>query len=98
MERKYDAVFIIKNDDEIINDIITTINYLVEEENCKIIKKEKIGIKKLAYEIKGEKQGYYYFINFKTLSDKDNIINTIRAKMNTIHEIIKYQIIRNEEI
>ena len=97
MESKYDAIFIIKNDDKIIEDIITTINYLVEE-NCKIIKKEKIGIKKLAYEIKGEKQGYYYFINFKTLSDKDNIINIIRAKMNTINEIIKYQIIRNEEI
>lgn len=98
MGRKYEAIFIIKNDDEIIKDIITTINYLVEEENCKIFKEEKIGLKKLAYEVKGEKQGYYYFINFETLSDEDNITNTIRAKINTIHEIIKYVIIRSEEI
>jgi len=96
METKYDAIFIIKNDDNIEN-IISTINYFVKE-NCIILKKEKIGLKRLAYEIKGEKQGYYYFINFKTLTNQDNIVNKIKENINTIHNVIKYQIIKNDEI
>lgn len=93
MENNYDAVFIIKNDDS-VEDIISTINYFVEE-NCKILKKEKIGLKRLAYEIKGEKEGYYYFVNFKTLTN--NTINKIEKNINTIHKVIKYQIFRNDE-
>lgn len=95
MDTNYDAVFIIKNEEN-IEDIISTINYFVEE-NCKILKKEKIGLKRLAYEIKGEKEGYYYFINFKKLANEDNTINKIKESINTIHKVIKYQIFRNDE-
>lgn len=97
MPRKYEAIFIIKNDDSIIENMITAINYIVQEENCKILKKEKIGLKKLAYEIKGEKQGYYYFIEFETLSDEVDKINRIKIKINTICEIIKFQTFKINE-
>ncbi len=33
-------------------------------EKCKIIDKKEMGLRPLAFEVKGYKQGYYYYIQF----------------------------------
>lgn len=86
--KKYEAIFIIKPDnEERIKDVIDRINNIVLSEYCEITHKENVGIKKLAYEIKSYKTGYYYYINFNM---NINVLGRISLKFNTIEEIIKY--------
>ncbi len=98
MDKKYEAVFIIKPklDKNILNDTIDRINNIILSEDGEIYFKEKEGTKKLAYEIKGYKEGYYYYIKFKVDSSKTNKIGHISVKINTIEEIIKHIIVRLE--
>ena len=91
MENMYDAIFIINSEDENkIKETIERINNILLSKSCKINSKQEKGIKKLAYEIKGFKQGYYYYVNFKNNGTDDNLIGKISIIINTIDEVIKY--------
>lgn len=100
MDKKYEAIFIIKNyeDKEVLEDVLERINNIVITECGSIYHKDKIGVKKLAYEIKGNKQGYYYLINFKIpeFNIKD-AIGRISMSINTLENIIKHIIIKIDE-
>lgn len=88
---KYEAIFIIKPDDEEkIKDVIERINNIILSMCYEIIYKEEKGIKKLAYEIKGYKTGYYYYVNFKSNSMDKNSLGEISVRINTMEEVIKY--------
>ncbi len=95
MIKKYEAMFFIKpNEDENkIKDIINKINNIMIYENCEIYYKEEKGIYNLAYEIKGNRKAFYYYIKFKTLDDKVPALGRVSKKVNTIAEIIKHIII-----
>lgn len=97
MDKKYEAIFIIKNyeDKESLEDVLERINNIVITECGSIYHEDKIGIKKLAYEIKGHKQGYYYLINFKIpeFNFKD-AIGRISMNINTLENVIKHIIIK----
>lgn len=97
MDTKYEAIFIIKNyeDEKSLEDVIERINNIVITECGFIYHKDKIGVKKLAYEVKGNKQGYYYLINFKIpeFNIKD-AIGRISMNINTLENVIKYIIIK----
>ena len=92
MNRKYEAMFIIKNyeNEDKRNQIIDRINNVFISEYCNIYDKEEMGIRKLAYEIKG---GFYYYIKFNAL---DNIqdIGKISVNINTIEDVIKHIIVK----
>lgn len=94
MDKKYEAIFIIKNNENIekVEEVIDKINNMVISEYCDIFHKDKIGVKKLAYEIKHEREGFYYLINFKTQNENQEI-NKISIKINTIEEVLKHIII-----
>lgn len=98
MSKKYEAIFIIKNDEDNkkIEEVIEKINNMIISEYCNIFHEEKIGIKRLAYEIKNEKIGYYYLINFETQNESQEI-NKISIKINTIEEVLKHIIIRMDD-
>lgn len=96
MNEKYEAIFIIKEDcDE--KKIMNEIDNVVTEEKGKIYRKENLGLRKLAYEVKGYRNGYYYLINYEMLGNNKNSISKIEKQINTIEEVIKYIIIRNDE-
>ena len=97
MGEKYEAVFIIKEnkDEENIKNIIKNI---IESEKCKIFKEETIGNKKLAYEIKGEKRGIFYLLNFEVKNKSKDVKGSISMKINTIEDVLKHiVIIMNED-
>lgn len=98
MCKKYEAIFIIKNCDDAdkVKEVIDRINNMVISEYCDIVHKEELGIKKLAYEVKGETRGYYYLINFKA---PDSLEDTgkISVKINTVEEVIKHIIVKMED-
>lgn len=89
MDKKYEAIFIIKNyeNKEALEDVIERINNIVASEGGTICLKNRIGIKRLAYEVKGHKQGYYYLINFK-ITQGD--VGKISMNINTLEDVIKH--------
>lgn len=98
MENKYEAVFIIKNpdDEENIKKNCKKIENIIKENNFNIFKTEKIGKKKLAYDIKGEKYGYYLLLNFETKETKPNSLDKVNIGINTIEDVIKHIILKLE--
>lgn len=98
MNKKYEAIFIIKNYEkkEEKNETIDRINNVFISEYCNIYDKEEMGIRKLAYEIKGEKEGFYYYIKFNAPDSIQNI-EKISVKINTIEDVIKHMIVRLSE-
>lgn len=98
MNEVYEAVFIIKDykDLEKINNIKKKIDEIIAKE-YDLFNKIDYGVKKLAYEIRKEKTGYYYVIKFRDNGKKKNAISKIEKNINTMEEILKYIIIRNDD-
>ena len=95
---KYEAIFIIKNDkEEQIRDAIERIENIILSEYCEIISKEKKGTRKLAYEIKGNKTGYFYYVSFKGDYIDKNSLGKMSIKINTIEEVIKHIFFKMED-
>ena len=64
--RRYETIFIIRPtvaEDE-ITEIIEKVNSIIESDGGTFIKLDKWGLKKLAYLIKKETQGYYVYVDY----------------------------------
>ena len=64
-----------------------------------IIEKEELGLKKLAYEIKGEKEGYYVSHKFDMKKEIDNYadsVGSIEIYFKTQEEIIKFIVVKRD--
>lgn len=85
---KYETIFIISSKitkeqrDNVINKITEFI-----DKNSKIIEKEDLGEKTLAYEIKKNKKGFYYVITFEA---KNETIIELERIYRITEEIIKF--------
>jgi small subunit ribosomal protein S6 len=90
MEHKYEGIYILAENvtEEEINKSIKNLTA-----GIKIDKINKLGKKKLAFEVRGNKEGYYIQIFYKCIADKvykmeetaradDNIIKFINVKLN----------------
>lgn len=86
---KFESIIIIQPEleQEARSDIVREINKIVENSIVK-----DIGLKKLAYEVKGNKEGYYLLFNFEDITEKikiledyyrqnDNILKFITVKL-----------------
>ena len=93
--KKFENIFIIKNNitkeqrENIVKSIVDFI-----DKNAKLIKKEELGLKTLAYTIRNCKQGYYYIIEFER---DGTIIGKLERKYRTTDEIIKFLTIRKDD-
>ena len=64
--RRYEQIYILRpslSEDE-INNVVENTNQIIQSESGSIISNDKWGMKKLAYPIKKELQGYYVFCDF----------------------------------
>ena len=92
---KYETFFLIKDDtmEEQRNKIIDTIkDYIIT--NGKITKIDSLGVKKLAYEVRGYKQAYYYIIEFDNESKN---VSELERIYRITDEILKFIVIRKED-
>ena len=98
MYETYEAVFIIKDykDTEKIKEIIKEIDKIVINEGYEIYNKKDYGTKNLAYEIRKEKKGYYYVINFRDICKKKNAREKVRRNINTMEDVLVFIIIKND--
>ena len=89
---KYESVIILKSDlsKNKLDEITSTIDKLIEKYSIKI-EKQDLGIKKLAYEIKKNKEGHYYMYQFEI---KENLnkdaISEIEKNYRMTDEILKF--------
>ncbi len=92
---KYESVIIIEPnlDEEEIDNIIQKVRDIIEE-NGSVTKVEKMGMKKLAYEIRKNKEGYYIVIYFEA---DPSIISELERYYRITENIIKFLTVRNDD-
>ena len=92
---KYESVIIINPnlDVESIKALIEKISNLINN-NGKVDSVEEVGKKKLAYEIKKNKEGYYIVFKFES---KPESIAELERMYRITDEVLKFIVIKEEE-
>lgn len=88
----YELVYIIpsQSSDEEKETLIAQVNSMIEKENGKIESVERLGNKKLAYEINKKRDGFYVLVNFTADS---NVPNSLGALLSITNNIMRYIIV-----
>jgi len=92
---KYESVVIINPslEAESMKALIAKISDLINT-NGKVDSVEELGTKKLAYEIKKNKEGYYVVIKFEA---KPELIAELERVYRITDEVIKFIVVKEEE-
>ena len=92
---KYETVIILnknlneKEIDEVNNKLVDVI-----KQEGKVEQIEKLGLKKLAYEIRKQKEAYYVVLTYKTIPDT---IRELERVMRITDEILKFITVRRDD-
>jgi len=92
---KYESVIIIQPnlDEEAVKVIIKKFSDLIEK-NGKIESVEEMGKKRLAYEIKKQKEGFYVLFNFEA---EPNSIAELERNYRITDEVMKFIVVKKEK-
>ena len=92
---KYESVIIINPnlEAEAIKALIEKISNLINTDG-KVTSVEELGNKKLAYEIKKQKEGYYVVYKFEA---NPQLISELERNYRITDEVIKFIVIKEEE-
>ncbi len=91
--RRYETIYILRpnlGEDE-INTIVENTNQIISDENGTIIDLNKWGMKKLAYLIKKEAQGYYVYCDY---AGTPAAVAEIERKFRIDDAVLKYMTIK----
>lgn len=93
---KYESVIIINPniEDDKIKELIESFKKVITDNQGTVTRVEELGKKKLAYEIKKCKEGYYAVLYFKSNA---NVISELERLYRIKDEVIKYMTIRTDE-
>lgn len=88
----YEMMYIIpsQSSDEEKEALIAQVNGMIEKENGKIESVERVGNKKLAYEINKKRDGFYVLVNFTAES---SVPNKLGALLSITSNIMRYIIV-----
>lgn len=91
---KYESVVIINPsvEEEKVKELSQKFTDIINSDG-KVEKVEELGKKKLAYEVKKNKEGYYIVINFEA---NPNLIAELERNYRIIDEVIKFITIKAE--
>ena len=90
---KYETIMILEKDNEKLRKkAIEKIKNFINEKG-KLESSEDIGSKKLAYEIRKNKEGYYYLINFEMQPDD---VRELERIYRITDEILKFIVVKTE--
>jgi small subunit ribosomal protein S6 len=92
---KYESIIIINPNctDEALKALEDKFTGLINE-NGKVESYENMGKKKLAYEVKKNKEGFYVLINFEAKPDS---ITELERNYRITDEVIKFIVVRKED-
>lgn len=93
---KYEIMFIVKseNDEKTIKDTVSAFEKVLTDMKAKIVNKNDMGQKKLAYPIKKQVRGNYYLFNVEATVAA---INEFDRKAKIDENILRHIVIREEE-
>lgn len=88
--KNYELMYIIpsQSTDEEKEAMIASVNSMIEKDGGKIESVERIGSKKLAYEIDKKREGYYVLVNFTANATAPNKLGSLLAITNNIMRYI----------
>ena len=91
---KYESVIIINPsiEEEGIKNLVKKFSDLINNDG-KVESVEEMGKRKLAYEVKKNKEGYYVVINFEA---KPELITELERNYRITDEVIKFIVVRKE--
>ncbi len=86
----YEMMYIIpsQSTDEDKESMIALVNGMIEKDGGKIESVERIGNKKLAYEIEKKREGYYVLVNFTADAKVPNKLGSLLSITNNIMRYI----------
>ena len=88
------VIFVATLEEEKIDQEIAKLTTLLEKEKCEIARIDKWGVKKLAYPIKKQENGFYAFIYFNGTSD---IIPEL-DRINKINDLVlRHMVVKSEQ-
>jgi len=92
---KYESIIIISPvvEEEGIKNLITKFSDLINTDG-KVESVEEMGKRKLAYEVKKNKEGYYVLFNFEA---KPELIAELERNYRITDEVIKFIVVRKED-
>ena len=92
---EYETIFIMKSNvnEKSRKEVVSKVENYIKEKG-KLINTEDLGLKKLAYEIKKNKEGHYYLINFEM--DKNDIAGLERI-YRIQDEVLKFITVRRDD-
>ena len=90
--KSYELMYIIpsQSTDEDKEALIALVNGMIEKDGGKIESVERIGNKRLAYEIEKKHEGYYVLVNFTAES---KVPNTLGALLSITNGIMRHIIV-----
>ncbi len=97
MNRIYECVVIAKQDipSQDIHKYAKKIHAMFTDLSCKLLKKEYWGLRNLAYEIKKNKKGHYFFM---CIEGSGNSVKKVENNFKVSEEILKYFTVRTESV
>ena len=92
---KYESVVIINPnvEEEAVKTLIKKFSDLINKDG-KVSDVEELGKKKLAYEIKKQKEGYYLVFHFEA---NPSLISELERILRITDEVLKFMVIKEEE-
>ncbi|MFA6412626.1 MAG: 30S ribosomal protein S6 [Syntrophales bacterium] len=96
MPRRYETIFITPADipDEELHTLIERYSAIITGRKGILVKVEKWGKRKLAYEIKKQLRGYYILLDFAGQTD---VVNEMERNFKIDDKILKYMTIKKED-
>ena len=93
---KYELALVVsaKLDDEARAAVVTRAKNYIERFGGQIGETEEWGKRKLAYEIKKEREGFYYFIQFES---EGECPNELEKRMRIMDNVLRYLIVSKDE-
>lgn len=84
--KNYELMYIIpsQSTDEEKEALIAQVNGMIEKDGGKIESVERVGNKKLAYEIQKKREGFYVLVNFTSNANVPNRLGSLLAITNNI--------------
>ncbi|MGE5577941.1 MAG: 30S ribosomal protein S6 [Syntrophothermus sp.] len=95
--RPYEVMFIISpkvEGDEAVDAVINRYQEVITKGGGEIVKVDKWGKRRLAYELKGFTEGFYVVINFKSESA---VAQELERLLKIADEVFRYLLVRVEE-
>ena len=92
---KYETIFIVNPEvaEEGIKALIQKFSDIINNDG-KVLEVEEMGKRKLAYEIKKNKEGYYVVINFEA---NPGLIKELERVYRITDEVMKFIVVRKDE-